>query len=272
MYAEGAVIYADILFIINFSLDYLCLFLSSRILNCAARLPRLLLGAVFGGVYAFVPYIFTLKTYISLPLHLLAAAVICFITFGRQNIKRFVVITLTFMVSSALIGGLATAIYSLSGSYSNGIYTEIDALSFALICLCSAVIAFSYGLICRKKIHTRSADVKIHIGNEKFTARLLADSGNLVTEPFSALPVIILSSCSIPYPYDNPESEIFPLSVRAIPFSTSAGRNCFFGFRPDKIEIISLGSKPRRVDAYIAIDTAGTTYSGYDGLIPTSIL
>lgn len=268
MYAEASVIYADILFVINFSLDFLCLFITSRLLNCASGTIRLILGAVLGGAYSFLPYIFDLW----LPLHLIAAGIICLIAFGRQDLKKFLVITLTFIVSSALLGGLVTSLYSLSGSYSNGIYTEINALSFALICLFSAVIALSYGLICRKKINTQCAEARIYAENKKISVRLLADSGNLVTEPFSALPVIIVSSAVMPYPYDNPESEIFPLAVRAIPFRTTAGEGCYFGFRPHKIEILRLGKKPKTVDAYVAIDTMGHTYSGYDGIIPTSIL
>ncbi len=272
MYEESIVIYSDILFLINFSLDYLCLFIAGRLLHRGGKAWRLLLGAAVGGLYSFIPYLFELSVYISLPLDLFAAALICFIAFGLRGAKSFAVTTVTFIVSSALLGGMITAIYSLIGGYSNGVYSEVNALSFCLICLVSALIALSYGLICRKKIHTRSAEVKICLDGFSVRARLLCDSGNLVTEPFSALPVIVLSSVCLAPPYDNPESELFPLAIRAIPFSTSSGRGCFLGFRPEKIYLLHPTRKPKLIEAYIGIDTERKSYSGYDGLIPASLL
>lgn len=272
MYAETTVIYSDVLFLINFSLDYLCLFITARLLNRYTKAVRLALGAAAGGAYSFVPYLFDLPPLISLLLNVFSAGVICFIAFGWQNVKAVLLNALTFIVSSALMGGLVTAIFNILPQYSNGVYTEISTLSFCAVCVVSALIALSYGLISRKKIHTRSAEIKIYVGDKRFDARLLADSGNLVTEPFSSLPVIVISSTALPPPYDNPESEAFPLSIRAIPFRTSSGESCFFGFRPDKIEIVRLAGKPKRVDAFVGIDTLNNSYSGYDGLLPTALL
>ncbi len=272
MYDGQVVIYADILFLINFSMDYLCLFIAGRLQNRFCKALRLLAASAFGGLYSFIPYIVEMPVLFSLILHISAAALICLIAFGVPDAKKILLLTGSFIISSALMGGLITAIYSITGKYSEGVYTETDALSFCLICLLSAAIALSYGMICKKRIHTSSTDVKIYIGDEKITARLLCDSGNLVTEPFSSLPVIILSATCLPHPYDMPESDVFPLPIRIIPFSTSAGKNCFFGFRPDKIEIIRPAKSPKRVDAFIGIDTENRSYSGYDGLVPTSIL
>lgn len=272
MYAESVVIYADILFLINFSMDYLCLFITGRLLNRDSKVGKLLCASFVGALYGFLPYFTVIDGLVLISANLLSAVLICFFAFGKQTTKDFVITTVTFVVSSALMGGLITAVYNFFGQYQNGIYREISATSFALICFVSAIIALSYGLICKKKIYINSAEIRVTLETEIIRARLIADSGNLVTEPFSALPVIIISSSALPKPFDNPESEAFPFPVRAIPFSTSAGKSCFFGFRPDKIEILSLGKKPKSVCAYIAVDTLGNNYSGYDGIIPTSIL
>jgi len=272
MYDETIVIYADILFMINFSMDFLCLFISGRLLNCGGTLKRELIAALFGGIYSFLPYFIEMPVALSLPLNIGAGALICFIAFGKRDIKKFGMILGTFMVSSALLGGLITAIYGITSQYSNGTYREIDATSFCIICGISALIALSYGLLCRRKIHTASAEIRIHIEKEIIRIRLLADSGNLVTEPFSALPVIVVASSALPHPYDKPESEAFPMPIRIIPYRTNSGGSCFFGFRPDRIELLLPAKKPRRIDAFIGIDTENNNYSGYDGIIPTSII
>ncbi len=272
MYAEATVIYADILFVINFSLDYLCLFIAGRLLNFKSTALRLILAAVMGGTYAFLPYITELAVYISLPLNLVFAGLMCLVSFGKMPVKRFLLGAVTYIVSSALMGGLITALYSLFGKSHQGVYAETGAFGFALACFASALITFLYGALSKRKIHTKSAQINLYIEGEKISARLLADSGNMVTEPFSSLPVIILSSSALPPPYDNPDHPDFPLKIRAIPFGTASGKGCFLGFRPDKIEIVRLGKKPLPADAYIAIDTFGNGYSGYDGIIPTSIM
>ncbi len=272
MYDETIVIYADILFLINFSLDFLCLFITGRLLNREGKLLRQLAAALVGGLYSFLPYIIEFPVAISLPLNLLAGTLICFIAFGWQNIKKFGIVFGSFMVSSALLGGLITSIYGITNQYSDGIYRETDATSFFIICVISALVALSYGLICRRKIHTSSAEIKISMGEKTVRMRLLADSGNLVTEPFSALPVIVVASCALPHPFDMPESEVFPLPIRIIPYRTGSGGSCFFGFRPDSIELILPAKKPKKIDAFIGIDTQNKSYSGYDGIIPTSII
>ena len=272
MYEESIVIYSDILFLINFSLDYLCLFITARLLHRAVSIKRLLLGALLGGLYSFLPYLLDAPNAVFLFLNLISAFLICLAVFGFENPKSIALATLTFIVSGALLGGLISAVYSLTGRYHDGIYSETDLTSFCIISVVSAIIALSYGLICRKRLDVRTAEIKISLGEEDVRLTLLCDSGNLVTEPFSALPVIFISSSCLPVPYDNPDSEHFPLPIRAIPFSTSAGVGCFLGFRPKKAELILPLRKPKRIDAYIGIDTERKSYSGYDGLIPTSLL
>jgi len=272
MYAETTVIYSDVLFLINFSLDYLCLFITGRLMICGGKAWRLALGATLGGLYSFLPYIIELPIYISFPLHIVTAGIMCLISFGTQILKKTVLTILTFVVSSALMGGLITAIFNLTSHYSDGIYREFSDSAFFIVCVISALTAMLYGLISRKKIHTASAEIRFYISREQFSVRLLADSGNLVTEPFSALPVIVVSSSALPPPYDRPESDSFPLPIRIIPFSSSAGKSCFYGFRPDRIELVRLAKKPQKIDAYIGIDTANSSYSGYDGIIPTCLL
>lgn len=272
MYAETQIVYADVLFMVNFCSDYLSLFITSRLINQKTKAWKMVLSSILGGFYSFFPYFISANKPIFLLLHISFAALMCAIAFGVDGFKTFFLSVAVYILSSALLGGLVSGLHSLAGSYSGNTYTQLTPLSFLLICIISVVTVICYCLLCKKRLETRWAEIKIHINDLKITAKLLADSGNLVTEPFSALPVIILSAVTLPFPYDNPESESFPLPLRAIPYASANGQGCFFGFRPKKTEIIRLGRKPKSVDVYIAIDTANNKYSGYDGIIPTSIL
>lgn len=64
----------------------------------------------------------------KLPLHLLAAFVICFAAFFRGDWKKTLLCCGLFIAANALMGGLLTAVYTLSGKYAHyngGFYAEI---------------------------------------------------------------------------------------------------------------------------------------------------
>lgn len=272
MYAETLVIYADILFLINFSVDFLCLFISGRLLGRSFRAVRMILASVFASLYSFLPYLLDMSGASFIPLHILAAIAAVLIAYGFAGIKKLLLHSLTFIATEALIGGLVTAIYSVTARYSDGIYADVSALSLALALGVSAAAALLYGLICRKKVRLRAVRARILYNGERTGVDLLVDSGNLVSEPFSALPVIVLSSTVLPPPFDRPDPESYPLPLRAIPFNTSSGRSCMYGFMPDGIELCPLGKKPQRVEAYIGIDVNTKSFSGYDGLLPGCLI
>ncbi len=272
MYGEETVIYADILLLINFALDFLALFITAKITSKHDRAWRLVLGALFGAVYAFTPYVIELSVSLSVVLHLVSAGVICLIAFGKDGFAKFLYTTGVFIVSSALLGGIITAIFSLSSGYSDGSYREMEIGAFLLTVSFSAVIALAYALICKRRMRVKSVAVRLQVQGISSELRLLVDSGNLVTEPFSSLPVIVVASSALPFPLDSPESEAFTADVRVIPYHTSAGRGCFIGFRPERLELIQLAKKPKKLDAYIGIDQSTIGFSGYDGLMPSVLL
>ena len=76
------VVYADILFFINFCIDFICLYLSAKLCACPAGIARTALASALGGLYAIAALALdALPVPAKLPLHLLAAFVICFAAF-----------------------------------------------------------------------------------------------------------------------------------------------------------------------------------------------
>ena len=83
------VVYADILFFINFCIDFICLYLSAKLCACPAGIARTALASALGGLYAIAALALdALPVPAKLPLHLLAAFVICFAAFFRLK-RRF---------------------------------------------------------------------------------------------------------------------------------------------------------------------------------------
>lgn len=266
------IVYADILFFINFCIDFICLYLSAKLCACPAGIARTALGSALGGLYAVAALALDAQPAAAkLPLHLLAAFVICFAAFFRGDWKKTLLCCGLFIAANALMGGLLTAVYTLSGKYAHyngGFYAEIGAGSLVAIALASALCAWVFGFLSKRRLKSLYADVDIVFGGNRYTLRLLADSGNLLREPISGLPVILLR------PGVLPGGE--PLTLerpgqRVIPFSSAGGSDILIGFRADSITLKTLTRK-KDIQAYLAFDKAGNGFAGTDGLFPASLL
>ena len=108
------VVYADILFLINFSMDFLCLYISSKILSIKLSSIRAILSATLGGVYSvlalFLPSAYGLSFIVDVGVCLL----MCLVAWGKARKKGdlFVGAAFYFAISMAL-GGVMTAIFNL---------------------------------------------------------------------------------------------------------------------------------------------------------------
>ncbi|PKM62575.1 MAG: hypothetical protein CVU97_04680 [Firmicutes bacterium HGW-Firmicutes-21] len=269
---EVFIIYADILLLINFVLDFLCLFISGRLLSKSFRAFRILAASLFGAAYTLVNYaLYPLAWYFLLPLHLAAACLICLIAFKVNSLKDTLKTVAVFIFTSALLGGLLNAVYGISGRFADGVYTEIGAAGLLIISVLSTLIAISYSLLCKKRAVIKSMRADIYINGEPVKVNLLVDSGNMATEPFTSLPVIIISSVIMPPPLDNPAIESSPIPLRLIPIKTGAGNGLLFGFIPKKVVLRPFFQKERVVEAAVAIDTKTPGFATYDGLLPYSL-
>lgn len=268
MYAEETVVYADVLFFINFAVDFLCLCLSAFLLRRQLRPRRVCLAALWGALYSFFPYFVLLKPWALLICHLSAAALTVFIAAGGRNKKAFLSFFGSFFITECLAGGAVTGIKNLLAATGK----EPSPRGMTAAVLVAAAAALGYALLFRKSTGRSSVFLKIVCRDVCVTAHLLVDSGNLVSEPFSALPVIFVSSAVFPYPMDTPDPRKYPVPLRAIPFRTASGEGVLFGFLPDEIKLLNGKKHKKLTEAYIAVDTLSSGFSGYDGLMPACLL
>lgn len=259
--SEVLILYADVLVFLNFALDFICLVITSRVAARKFVGWRCVLGALFGAVYAL------LSAYASLPVwvHFPAAALLCLISFPYADHRSFAKVIFVFLMTSAGMGGLISAAYYIGTQ-------KVTAHGMVLIALLFCALCVLYGLYCRKKVSTTTMKIEVKFGTNTLVADVLVDSGNLVTEPFSALPVVILSSSVFPSPLDKPSFENSPVPLRAIPIRTETGLGLLYGFIPDSITLCPPFEKRRKVDAVIGIDVDNTDFAGQDGLLPGSLV
>ena len=105
------VIYADILFMINFSADYLALYLTGKILCLRPRRIRLILAALIGAIYALPAMLFVRQAWLLL---FLSAAVLClmvWVSFCYTGLRRYLRAILATLLISCLLAGAITLLY-----------------------------------------------------------------------------------------------------------------------------------------------------------------
>lgn len=260
---EVLILYADVLAFLNFAMDFLCLCAAAKVASRRFIGWRMVMGALFGAVYSVVAP-FVPGSWQAIP-HLLASVLLCRIAFPWGNGKTFLKTWGMFLMSCGSMGGLVSGAYYIGQRR----VTAGGVIVTAVLCCLPLVL---YGVHCRKKVYEKNMKIEIEFGGKSVKADLLVDSGNLVTEPFSALPVVILSSEVLPAPLNKPTPGNSPVPLRAIPIRTETGLGLLYGFIPDKITLCPPFEKQKRVEAVIGIDTDNSDFAGLDGLLPGALL
>ena len=115
----------------------------------------------------------------------------------------------------------------------------------------------------------RLATTDIRCGPHHMALTALIDSGNLLRDALTGLPVIVISRrCAarlMPLPADG---SLAP-GMRLIPVRTISGTSLMAVFRPDQVCILT-GDGWQRAEALVGVSPDG--YDGYQALLPASLL
>ena len=268
------VLYADILFLINFSMDFVTLYLTSRLTSGPPVKLRAALAAVLGGIYGTVATATGVDGAVGIILSGIVSAGMVALSFGIGGVRTLLRRCAVFWGAGALLGGVMTAVCSLGGTISP---RDGKGSSAVILFGGSMMCTFIVKLISRfTKRHTASVRITLDGRTAEFTA--LCDSGNLVTDPLSAKPVIFADTSVVRrlIPDFDPSGEMIPDSLRTrlrvIPARSVGGGTSLTGFVPDEVCLIIDGKSAMR-NAVIAVsDFGGTFFGGYPANVPAGLL
>lgn len=284
------VIYGDVFFLVNFSMDFLALYLTGKLSHANVSFWRLVLGGVLGGLYAtialFLPHSVEAVATLLFPLVLSA------MVFGVSRATVLVKKALLFFAVSFMMGGVMTAVYYYAGHllaeqgvYINGeIETVYSDLPLWLIGLCAgwaALIAYIFSHYAKKKSSCRSVDVTLCDSKRCVTLSALVDSGHFLEEPIGHLPVIVLSKEKMeallpPHflpDFFNVASDFSHLAdeekrkLRFVPIVTVGHEGLLRGYLPDCVLVAGEEKK-----ALAVCDETASEFEGFDAIIPPSLL
>lgn len=269
------VLYADVLFLINFSMDYLSLYAASRLLSLPSKTWRMLAGAALGGIYGVLSVIFFLQGFVGAMITFFVSCGMVFIAFGRcDSVRGFFRAVLSVWGIGALIGGFMTLFSGmLRGDAS---YTSDGDIPIAVL----AVILFVR--MAAKRGGRGYAEVSFSYGENMYAGRALIDSGNLLTDPISGLPVVLIRASDARTfagnEVDGKFAGIMPIGigllpgVRAVPVQGTVDTRILYGFMCDSLRI-QRGKRTLYRSAVICVDRqCKSGYGGCGVLLPAALL
>ena len=260
------VIYIDVLFAVNFLVNYLLLRVCCIFSGLKVYKYRIILGSVIGACYAVLVFFPDFTLIHSTVYKLLISMLIIAVSSPFFSVRSYLKTLLVFYAVSFAFGGCVLGIFyfsnvgaRLGAVYSNGIlYFNLPWTILAL----SGVVFYTsvklFTIITKRNMQGKNLKKKILLYfKENFVeVTALMDTGNSLVDPVSLSPVIIveykllknLFSKDIRDDLDrigNENNEWIMndvthkgLPVRLIPFASLGKENgLLLGFVPDKIEI-----------------------------------
>lgn len=284
------IIYGDVLFLFNFSIDFLVLLLVGCFLSLRRRLLRLLPAALLGGAYAVLILLPDLSPAVSITLNILMAILMCVIAYAPLGGGTFLKTVVLFYAVSVLLGGAVQALCNLLAAFfgTGGLESTVSgsdkAEIFMLYAVISGVVIFLAGRILSRNAGLENIMLQIEEGGKTITLNALLDSGNFLRDPASGRPVILVRQKNIEsfLPSGVPRAlgyggrgDTLPPSVmrkiRVILANGMGGDVVMVGYVPDRIWLYPVnGEKNKReTDAVLAVYNDGKRdFAGCAAIVP----
>ena len=288
-------VYIDVIIIENLIMNYIILYATGIISKNKIKKRRLLLASIIGTVYVVVQYETKIGLYSNLSLKTILSILIVYLAFYPQNIKQMAKELIMFYLTTFTFGGVATyLIYVIKPQnvvIKNGMFVGTYVLKViflgAILGMAIIVIAFK---ITKNKISKKDmfCKTKIKLGTKEITLKAMLDTGNLLKEPITGNPVIVVEKTElyelIPKEIlynseeilggdfekipENIQKEYMP-KFKMIPFSSLGKQNgMLLGIKADEIEIINENYDKKEKNAIIGIYNKALTKRGeYNALI-----
>jgi len=197
-------IYLDIIFIENILMNFIIIFATGIVIKEKIIKIRILISSFIGAVYTILMYINIISIYSNFIMKLILSIAIVYISFKPDTLKKLIKNLIMFYFVSFVFGGCAFALmYFIKpqlAQMKNGVFIGSYPIKVAII---GAIISFiliqvSFKIV-KHKLNKKDMIYKIEIiiNNKKTTVNALLDTGNLLKEPITGLPVIVIEHTSL---------------------------------------------------------------------------
>lgn len=292
-------IYIDLIFLENLIMNSIILYATAIILKIKPKFFRIIISSAIGSIYAIILYITEMQIYTSIISKIILSIMIIYVAFNPQNVKKMWKQILIFYLTSFVFGGVALyLIYFLKPQdilIRNGMFVGEYVLKVIML---GGILAFIVIKISLKIIKTKFnpkdmyCDIKVKLNNKEIKTRAMIDTGNLVKEPITNTPVVIMESTLLEEviskeilnniekvlsgDFSNISEEIqneYVSKFRCIPFKSLGKENgMLLGIKADEIEVENEDEKKKSNNIIIGVYDKSLTKRGeYRALVGIDI-
>ncbi len=248
-------IYADVLIVLNIYVNFFLLRITARITHTPVKTGRCIAASVVGSLFSLLILAPRLGDIVNAVIRLPAAFLIIWISFGCRSVKRLLLNTGAFLAANLVLAGSIYAVYSWLAPgmvHFNNTYFYID-FSLMILILTTAVLYFLVwiaGVFSGVSAEGDDFRVIVRYRDKILDLHGLADTGNVLVDLFTGIPVIVCDRSSFGF---NENSEL-PKGYRLLPCSTISDSGVIPVFRPDEVLIVnSLSGDRKAVDVMIGL-------------------
>lgn len=289
-------IYLDIVLLENIGMNYIILFTTGIINKMKTKPIKLVISSLIGALYAVLSFVATLEIYESLTLKILLSIAMIYIAFKPEKMKLLFRQLMLFYLVSFVFGGTAFALlYFIRPQdilMKNGLLIGTYPIKIALL---GAILGFVIVHIASKGIKNKInqkdmfCDVEVKIEENTLNVKAMIDTGNLLKDPITGLPVIIIETAKLEeiLPKQiiegvediingklNQIDDKFAVKLRVIPFTSLGKQNgMLLGIKADEATIKTDENSYKIKNLIIGMYNSKLTKNGrYNALIGLDIL
>lgn len=285
------VVYADLTFLINFIMDFCILWATGKLVRVKLSYLRLIVAAIFGGLYA-VGFLFLNLFWYSLPMKLIFSFLIVILGLRPQSLKELFNLILYFYGISFFVAGatIATAFFYNTNQY----YFTFSYLWLLGGVFATLLLGYYGEKYLEKKIipSLLKYEVKLNFAGLFCEGAGFLDTGNSLIDPLTNKPVLVaeyklIKKClpeDVRMALENSSSEDEMLSrltesswssrLRLIPFTSIGKRNgLLIGIRADEVIVNTIKNFIVHKNLTVAIYLDRLSHEDdYQMLIPSKII
>ena len=258
-------VYVDVVLFENLCMNYIILFGTGYIIKLKIKHWRILVSSSIGAVYAILAYMGIFPLYANIVVKIILSLCMVYIAFNPKNIKAIIKELALFYLVSFALGGCAFALLYIVRPQDifmkDGVYIGTYPLKIALL---GGIVGFIITYVAFKVVKTRMNkneliyEIVLKINEKELTTKVMLDTGNMLKDPISNNPVILIEK-KILYDIlpkellentknmlggdfknnDDLENE-YRTRLRIIPFTSVGKQNgMMLGIKVDEIKIIT---------------------------------
>ena len=260
-------IYADVVFFINFAMDFFVFWIVSKLIKRKVKGYRLALGgAVAAALYCLIVFLPRLEGILNVFFAFAILMIGTRISFGATSVREFIKLIFFAHLTAFALGGAGMALFyfsNISDYIGNFIGFTVHNFSIKLLlavsCGAYILIKLASNWITRTVIKKQTFyHIRILFDNREISMTALVDTGNSLHDPISHFPVIVAEfseiksflpdSLKIMFYEEKDDDMLHVVShlqeskiagrIRMIPFTSIGKQNgMLLGFKPDKVII-----------------------------------